>query len=168
MSQIVDIADFRDMFRDAVTRKVADCVECHFAYLVGSDGELAILEMIGLDAHAQRKVIQDMVLKQQPVLVLHACEIWFTDLEKGDPRQAETDEAHGRHELHKLPWVKEGVYFFSEALHSPLCVERATILRSADKPATLSTWEPMLAKGPRPTWRRYFPESSTAVTGPAN
>lgn len=167
MSQIVDIADFRDMFRDAVTRKVADCVECHFAFLIGSEGDLTILELLGLNNLQQRKAIQEMVRTMQSVLVLHACEIWFTSLEKNDPRQAETDAAHQRHELHKLSWVKEGVYLFAEALSSPLTIERATIIRSKDKEATLSAWEPMISTAPRPTWRRYFPESVTTV-GPAN
>lgn len=164
MTKVFDASEVRASFLDAITKRVADGIQCHVAFLVGPIGELTILELSGLDGQQQRKTIQQMVIKVSPVLVLHACEIWFTDLEKDDPRLAETEEAQKHNQMHALSWVKEGVYLFAESVAGSLTIERATILRSPDNAATLSGWERgMIGTAPRPTWRRYFPESTTAV-----
>lgn len=158
---VVSIEDRSVMFRDHVAEQIAEGHEVSFAWVIDADGKLTWLEMPGLDGHTQRWTVKQAAASAAAVMVCHALEVWYTDLELGDLRQPQADAAIERGELHKLPYVKEAVQIYEES-SAGLLVHRAQILRE-ESASRLAPWVPLKVILPRPNFRRYLAEKRSCA-----
>lgn len=130
-----------------------------------ADGLTALL-LIGLDKDGQRQAINnalvDMITakKSQPVLVLHAMEIFALFVRQDCPAElAMGTRAEQKGEVHKHPARGEAIVVAVEPHDKPIEMWWAEIERTPSGGPLLRDWQPKEYRAPYPGWKRYFPHA---------
>lgn len=154
---------FLEYVREIFTEKGA--YQIPEAHIYDDQGMLTACALIGLDKDEQREAINraivDMIVakKSQPVLVLHAMEVFALRVRASVEEARSLDEAlSGR--IHQHPSRKEALVVGVEAVDGPTEMWWADIERDPAGKALLGEWRRQEFVTPYPGWRRYFPHAA--------